>query len=107
MSRAATGTDEHSQPGNNAPHVAATGTDNGELPNTLATQVGGTNAAIAPLSATPNTKNGNAWVVVAKNIVNAFCHATDEDPRPSNDRTTTSPHSSTAAITNDLIEIRR
>jgi hypothetical protein len=68
--RAAIGTDAHSQPGNATPASPAAGTaTSGWRGSALASQLGGTSAVIAPLTSTPRTRNGNAWIVIDTKIV--------------------------------------
>src|SRR5918998_4822968 len=74
MSRRATGTDAHSQPGSTSPAAPATGTAAaGRVGNTPRSTAGERNAAIAPESSTPSTRNGSACTQMATNTVAAVC----------------------------------
>ena len=64
-SRAAIGTEAHSQPGRAAPARPAAGTASAScLGRALASQPGGTRAAMAPEMSTPRTRNGRAWMTI-------------------------------------------
>ena len=73
ISRRATGTDAHSQPGSTAPASPATGTASaGRLGSSRPSAAGDTKAAISPDSTTPSTRNGNACTQTATNTVAAM-----------------------------------
>jgi hypothetical protein len=68
--RPAMGTAPHSQPGRATPASPAAGTaTSGRSGSALASQPGGTRAAIAPLTTTPRTRKGRAWVLMDTNTV--------------------------------------
>jgi hypothetical protein len=93
------GTDPHSQPGSAAPAVAAAGTASaGRLGNTRAMAPEGTKAAIAPLTATPRTRNGIACTVTATNTVVQFAAAGQRSRPPSTGRSATAARISPTTI---------
>ena len=70
ISLRATGTDAHSHPGNASPARPATGTAAPvRLGSTRRSAAGDTNAAIAPDTSTPSTRNGSACTQIATNTV--------------------------------------
>src|SRR5664280_2211179 len=74
ISRLEIGTDPHSHPGSAAPHTVATGTASAALLGMiLANTRAGTNAAIAPDTTTPSTRNGVACTQMATNTVDQLC----------------------------------
>ena len=71
-SRRATGTEPHSQPGSAAPPTPATATAiAGRRGSQRASRSAETNAAISPLTTTPNTRKGSAWTNTPQNTVAA------------------------------------
>ena len=68
--RAAIGTEAHSQPGRATPARLAAGTASTSRDGSaLASQLGRTRAARAPLSTTPSTRKGSAWMVMDTKMV--------------------------------------
>jgi hypothetical protein len=68
--RPAIGTEAHSQPGNTAPANAAVGTANPTDPGRARSSTAGdSQAEMAPLTNTPNAKNGSACTTTATNTV--------------------------------------
>src|SRR5690606_15948694 len=72
ISRRATGTEAHPQPASTIPEAPATPTAADSLRGSTArSTLAGTNAAIAPLSNTPSTRNGRACTPIATKTVDA------------------------------------
>jgi hypothetical protein len=68
--RPATGTEAHSHPGNAVPGNAAPGTaSSADRGSSRSNTTGDTSAVMAPLTRTPSTRNGSAWVTMATNTV--------------------------------------
>jgi molybdopterin-binding protein len=75
--RPAIGTEAHSHPGSAVPARAALGTANtAEDGSSRANTVGDTSAVMAPLTRTPSTRKGRAWVTMATNTVVQVRNAT-------------------------------
>jgi hypothetical protein len=74
ISRFEIGTEPHSHPGSTAPQTPATGTAIAALFGMiLVNTVAGTNAAMAPETTTPSTRNGVAWTQMATKTVDQLC----------------------------------
>ena len=96
-SRAAIGTEAHSQPGRATPARLAAGTaSRSRSGSALASQPGRTRAARAPLSSTPRTRKGSAWTVMETKMVAQVATAGPSSSSTSRPRlpTATSPSSS-------------
>jgi hypothetical protein len=94
-SRPAIGTEPHSQPGSATPATAATGTANpARSGNARASAAAGTYAAMAPLTATPNTRNGSACTQMATKMVVQLWSASPSTQSATNGRATTAPTTS-------------
>ena len=75
--RPAIGTEAHSHPGRAVPARAALGTaSTADRGSSRSRTVGDTSAVIAPLTSTPSTRNGRAWVTMATNTVVQVRNAT-------------------------------
>ena len=97
MRRPAIGTEPHSQPGSTTPAAAATGTASaGRSGSRRGSRSGGTNAAMAPLTRIPSTRNGMAWKAMATKIVVQLWTASRARIRPATWPSRTAPSTRTA-----------